>query len=77
MKIKHSPGTLVTVGSVCVFQHRDRDQWLITVDGQIHPLELTKRQVMELVHALGATRELQEGAFVTAIRAQIAGTEWG
>jgi hypothetical protein len=75
MEIKFTPGTIMSVGEVSVFQHRDRDQWLVTVDGQVHPLELTQRQVIDLVHALGATRELEEGAFITAIRAQLKDAE--
>jgi hypothetical protein len=71
MEIKITPGTILSVGEVSVFQHRDRDQWLITVQGQIHPLELTQRQVIELIHALGATRELEDGAFITQIRKQL------
>jgi hypothetical protein len=73
MDLKFTPGTILSVGEVSVFQHRDRDQWLITVQGQIHPLELTQRQVIDLVHALGATRELEEGAFITQIRKQLRG----
>lgn len=71
MKLKFTPGTILSVGDVSVFQHRDRDQWLVTVDGQVHPLELTKLQVIDLIHALGATRELEDGAFITMIRKQL------
>jgi len=71
VKLKFTPGTILSVGDVSVFQHRDRDQWLVTVDGQVHPLELTKLQVIDLIHALGATRELEDGAFITMIRKQL------
>jgi len=71
MKLEFTPGTIMTVGDVSIFQHRDRDQWLITVQGQANPLELTKKQVIELIYATGATRELEEGAFVQAIRKQL------
>ena len=71
MDIKPTLGTYLTVGDVTVFQHRDRDEWMITVEGQAHPLMLTRRQVIEFIYAVGATRELEEGAFITAIRKQL------
>jgi len=67
-------GTWLTVGDVTVFQHSQRDSWLITIQGQAHPLEMTRIQVIELIHALGATRELEEGAFIKAIRTQLNAT---